>query len=308
MTPATDTPAIETQALSKQYRGRAVVDGLNLTVRRGEVFGFLGPNGAGKSTTVKMLLGLVRPSGGRLRVLGGSVHDPATRRRVGFLPEQFRFQTWMTGREFLTFHGRLSGLTARDVQARIPEVLHLVGLEGRGGENLSGYSKGMLQRVGLAQAILHRPELVFLDEPTSALDPIGRVEVREIIEGLRREGVAVFLNSHLLSEVEAVSDRVAFVNRGKVLRAGTLDELLGGADTYTVRADPATPALRMALGALGAVTEGTGGGLTLRLHPGREVAQVAPAVLGAGAHLLELTPHRPDLETLFLQLIEGENA
>ena len=302
------TLAIETQALSKRYRGRPVVDGLSLTVNRGEVFGFLGPNGAGKSTTVKMLLGLVRPSDGRLQVLGGSVHDPATRRRVGFLPEQFRFQTWMTGREFLTFHGRLSGLSGRAVAARIPEVLGLVGLEGRGHETLSGYSKGMLQRVGLAQAILHRPELVFLDEPTSALDPIGRVEVREIIEGLRRDGVAVFLNSHLLSEVEAVSDRVAFVDRGRVLRAGTLDELLGGADTYTVRAEPAGSALRAALTALGEVTEGTGGGFTLRLHPGRPVAEVAPAVLAAGSALTELTPHRPDLETVFLQLIEKERA
>lgn len=308
MTRTPYTPAIETQALSKRYRGRPVVDGLNLQVRRGEVFGFLGPNGAGKSTTVKMLLGLVRPSAGRLHVLGGSIHDPETRRKVGFLPEQFRFQSWMTGQEFLTFHGRLAGLSGRELAPRIPEVLALVGLAGRGGETLGGYSKGMLQRVGLAQAILARPELVFLDEPTSALDPIGRVEVRGIIEGLRREGVTVFLNSHLLSEVEAVSDRVAFVDGGRVLRAGSLDELLGGQSVYTLRAQPDSPELRAALAGLGEVVPGGVHGLTLSLRDPADAPRIAPAVLEAGSALLELTPHRPDLETLFLELIEGKRA
>lgn len=301
--------AIETRELCKVYRGRAVVDGLSLTVEEGEVFGFLGPNGAGKSTTVKMLLGLVHPSGGELHVLGGSPSDPAVRARLGFLPEQFRFQTWMTGEEFLRFHGRLAGMSAADLRTRVPEVLETVGLGGRGRETLGGYSKGMLQRAGLAGAILARPRLVFLDEPTSALDPIGRVEVREIIERLRAEGVAVFLNSHLLSEVEQVCDRVAFVKAGRVLRQGTLRELMGGVLPVDLRLDRLTPDLLAALARLGEVRHidtNTPGRAAVELWLEREetLPALADAVHAHGARLYALTPRRPDLETMFLELIE----
>ncbi|ADV68221.1 ABC transporter ATP-binding protein [Deinococcus maricopensis] len=297
--------AIETHELRKTYRGVNVVDGLNLTVRRGEAFGFLGPNGAGKSTTVKMLLGLVRPSGGDVRVLGGHPGARAVRAQLGFLPEQFRFQTWMTAEEFLTFHARLAGLSAHDARARIPGALERVGLAGRARQTLGSFSKGMLQRAGLAQALIHQPALVFLDEPTSALDPIGRVEVREIITALKQDGTSVFLNSHLLSEVEAVCDRVAFVNRGRVLRAGTLRELLGEGTAFVVRARPLTPALHRALEALGTVTPAVNDPDTLHvtLHDPAFAARVAPAVLSAHAELLALVPQQPDLESIFLNLI-----
>ncbi|GGJ75324.1 ABC transporter ATP-binding protein [Deinococcus aquiradiocola] len=296
------------------YRGHAVVQGLDLQVGPGEVFGFLGPNGAGKSTTVKMLLGLVLPTSGRVEVLGGSPQDPEVRRRLGFLPEQFRFQTWMTAQEFLHFHGRLAGLKADELRARIPKVLEQVGLGGRGGETLNGYSKGMLQRAGLAQAILAHPNLVFLDEPTSALDPIGRVEVREIISGLRSEGVAVFLNSHLLSEVEQVCDHVAFVKAGEVLRQGSLTGLLGGAVPVEVRVDRVTPDLLTRLGALGtveALPDAHGqAGVQVTLTRDADVPLIAQAVSALGLNLYALTPHRPDLEGLFLELIDthGEAA
>ncbi|WP_216325893.1 ABC transporter ATP-binding protein [Deinococcus aestuarii] len=301
--------AIETRELRKVYRGRAVVDGLSLTVGEGEVFGFLGPNGAGKSTTVKMLLGLVHPTGGEVRVLGGRPSDPAVRARLGFLPEQFRFQTWMTAQEFLRFHGRLAGLRADEVQARVPQVLETVGLGGRGGEAMSGYSKGMLQRAGLAAAILARPRLVFLDEPTSALDPIGRVEVREIIERLKAEGVAVFLNSHLLSEVEQVCDRVAFVKAGRVLRQGTMRDLQGGVLPVDLRVDHLSPGLLSALGEIGEVRHvdtNTPGRADVEVWLGREEAlpALADAVHAHRARLYALSPRRPDLETLFLELIE----
>ncbi|GAA0510647.1 ABC transporter ATP-binding protein [Deinococcus depolymerans] len=301
--------AIETQELRKEYRGRAVVDSLTLTVPPGEVFGFLGPNGAGKSTTVKMLLGLVHPTGGRLQVLGGSPHDPAVRARLGFLPEQFRFQTWMTAEEFLRFHGRLAGLKAADLNARIPRILETVGLGGRGSETLGGYSKGMLQRAGLAGAILARPQLVFLDEPTSALDPIGRVEVREIIEQLRGEGTAVFLNSHLLSEVEQVCDRVAFVKQGRVLQQGSMRELMGGVLPLDVRVDHLPPGLLDTLSRLGELRHtdtNTPGRADVELWLDHEdaIPAVASAVHASGARLYALTPRRPDLETLFLDLIE----
>ncbi|WP_240738422.1 ABC transporter ATP-binding protein [Deinococcus fonticola] len=299
--------AIETRELRKVYRGRAVVDGLSLTVPPGEVFGFLGPNGAGKSTTVKMLLGLVMPSGGELRVLGGSPADPAIRARLGFLPEQFRFQTWMTGQEFLNFHGRLAGMKPGELRTRVPQVLETVGLGGRGHEPLSGYSKGMLQRCGLAGAILARPSLVFLDEPTSALDPIGRVEVREIIEELRAAGVAVFLNSHLLSEVEQVCDRVAFVRQGKVQTQGTMRELMGGVVPVDIRVDELNPGLLDTLARLGEIHRqdtNTPGRADVEVWLEREdmLPAVAQAIFESGARLYALTPRRPDLETLFLEL------
>lgn len=301
--------AIQTRDLRKEYRGRAVVDGLTLTVGQGEVFGFLGPNGAGKSTTVKMLLGLVLPTGGELSVLGGTPADPAIRARLGFLPEQFRFQTWMTGEEFLHFHGRLAGLKADELRRRVPQVLETVGLGGRGRETLSGYSKGMLQRCGLAGAILAHPKLVFLDEPTSALDPIGRVEVREIIERLRAEGVSVFLNSHLLSEVEQVCDRVAFVKRGQVLQQGSMQELMGGVIPVDLRVDELSPALLDSLARLGEVRHtdrNTPGQVSAELWLQRpeQTADIARAVFESGARLYALTPRRPDLETMFLELIE----
>ena len=302
------TLAIETRQLRKVYKGRPVVQDLSLTVGPGEVFGFLGPNGAGKSTTVKMLLGLVMPTSGSVQVLGGSPQNPEVRRQLGFLPEQFRFQTWMTAREFLNFHGRLAGMSAGDLQTRIPEVLEAVGLPGRGGETLNGYSKGMLQRAGLAQAILARPKLVLLDEPTSALDPIGRVEVREIIAGLKSQGVAVFLNSHLLSEVEQVCDHVAFVQKGQVLRQGAMQQLLGGALPVEVRADRLPPGLLSELGTLGRLEplpeQGGRPGVQVELASDALVPRIAEIVSRAGVELYALTPHRTDLEALFLQLID----
>ncbi|ACO47129.2 ABC transporter ATP-binding protein [Deinococcus deserti] len=307
--PSDTGAAIETRDLRKVYRGRAVVDGLSLHVPRGEVFGFLGPNGAGKSTTVKMLLGLVLPSSGVAQVLGGRPSDPRVRARLGFLPEQFRFQTWMTAEEFLRFHGRLAGVPDPELRVRIPQVLETVGLGGRGRETLSGYSKGMLQRCGLAGALLAHPELVFLDEPTSALDPIGRVEVREIIEGLRAQGVSVFLNSHLLSEVEQVCDRVAFVKAGRVLMQGSMRELLGGVVPVTLRLGTLPAGLLDTLARLGEVRH------TDLQIPGRaevelwlaqedQLPAVADAVHASGAQLYAMTPRRPDLETLFLELNE----
>lgn len=307
--PSDTGAAIETRDLRKVYRGRAVVDGLSLQVPRGEVFGFLGPNGAGKSTTVKMLLGLVLPSGGVAQVLGGRPSDPRVRARLGFLPEQFRFQTWMTAEEFLRFHGRLAGLPDSELRVRIPQVLETVGLGGRGRETLSGYSKGMLQRCGLAGALLAHPALVFLDEPTSALDPIGRVEVREIIEGLRAQGVSVFLNSHLLSEVEQVCDRVAFVKAGRVLMQGSMRELLGGVVPVTLRLGTLPAGLLDALARLGEVRHTdlqTPGRAEVELWLAQEdqLPAVAGAVHASGAQLYAMTPRRPDLETLFLELNE----
>src|SRR5919202_4096410 len=233
---------IETRGLRKTFGAKVAVSDLTLRVPRGEVFGFLGPNGAGKSTSVKMLLGLVAPSGGEARVLGQVPGHTATLARIGFLPEHFRFHEWLQASEFLDLHGRLYGMRPEARRRRIPEVLELVGLIEHSERQLAGFSKGMLQRIGLAQALLNEPELVILDEPTSALDPFGRMLVRGIIRELKSSGVTVFLNSHLLGEVEATCDRVSFIRNGAVLRTLALHDLHAGRVRVELRVDAVTPA------------------------------------------------------------------
>ncbi len=301
------TLAIETRNLRKAYGGKIAVNGLSLEVHQGEVFGFLGPNGAGKTTTVKMLLGLVKPSSGTARILEKPVQDLGVKRQVGFLPELFRFHDWMTGEAFLRFHGQLYGMGASDLKSRIPEVLKTVGLDGRGRDRIRTYSKGMQQRIGLAQAILARPRVVFLDEPTSALDPIGRREVREIIAGLKRDGMTVFLNSHLLSEVELTCDRVAFVNKGQVVRAGKLEELTRALE-LEVRVDRLTSELRSSLETFGCVLHATFETFTLEITDEQAVPAIADTIFRSGARLYALTPKRVSLEELFVSLVEkGES-
>ncbi len=195
---------------------------LSLSVRRGEIFGFLGPNGAGKSTSIKMLLGLVKPSGGEAFVLGASAGGVEVRRKIGFLPEDFRFYPWLTAAELLALHGRLSGVPADTLRERVPALVDLVGLTPHRDKRLQDFSKGMLQRIGLAQALIHEPELIFLDEPTSGLDPMGRRLVRDIIRAQRDRGATVFLNSHILSEIEITCDEVVFIRDGEVVTSRDL--------------------------------------------------------------------------------------
>jgi ABC-2 type transport system ATP-binding protein len=218
-------PAVWASGLRKRYGHRQAVDGVSLHVDRGEVMGLLGPNGAGKTTVIKMLLGLVRPDAGEVMLLGRTAGDPLARARVGYLPELFRYQPWLTAAEVLALHVRLSG-------ARIPvqeqrACLEMVGLADRADDRVGSFSKGMQQRLGLAVALVARPEFVVLDEPTSALDPLGRVDVRDLVLSLKDRGVAVLLNSHLIGEVERVCDRVVILDQGRVAASGTLGELLG---------------------------------------------------------------------------------
>jgi len=227
--------AIVAHGLAKRYGRIDALRDLTLRVARGECLGFLGPNGAGKSTAVKMLVGLVRPTGGGAEVLGKPVGDRATRARIGYLPELFRYPDWLAAREVLAFHARLLRLT--EAAPAIDAVLGEVGLRERAGDRVGTYSKGMQQRLGLAVALLGAPEIVFLDEPTSALDPVGRSDVRALIERLRARGTTVFLNSHLLGEVERVCDRVCVVDRGRVVAEGTVDALTGAAHGVRVQLD-----------------------------------------------------------------------
>ncbi len=327
---------IETTALCKQYGALTAVDSLDLCVDAGEVFGFLGPNGAGKTTTVKMLLGLVHPTSGEARVLGCRPGDPTAMRRIGFLPEHFRFPPWLTAYNFLDLHGQLYGLGAAVRRARIPRLLDRVGLGGRARSRLGEFSKGMQQRIGLAQALLNDPALVFLDEPTSGLDPIGRYEVREIIRELRERGVTIFVNSHYLSEVEATCDRVAIVKRGRVVRAGTLESLTQGSTQIEIRAAGLTDALVAGLARWGQVVQddketrrqgdkGTGrlgennesANERITFHVSRLLLSVAgedmlPAIaeylVQGGAQIYALAPQRVSLEELFMQVMAEDAA
>jgi ABC-2 type transport system ATP-binding protein len=306
--PAAVAPAIETVGLRKEYGRKVALHGLDLTVQPGEVFGFLGPNGAGKTTTVKILLGLVQPTSGQARLFGQPAGEPTARQRVGYLPENFRFHDWLTGSALLDFHARLAGLSVKERRERIPRVLDLVGLHGRGDERIRGYSKGMTQRIGLAQALVHEPDLVLLDEPTSALDPVGRREVRDLIRGLSARGITVFLNSHLLSEVEMVCDRVAIVDHGRVVRSGRLSDLVGGIAELQVQIERVdAPALEL-LRHYGQVLGVQATTITLGVDDLEVGPQVAEALVRAGYRLYGLVPHHQSLEDVFVSLVEPTSA
>jgi len=224
--------AILLEGLTKAFRGhlsigrKVVLDGLDLAVERGEIFGLLGRNGAGKTTTIKLMLGLLRPDGGSIRLLGRPPSDPRARACLGFLPENPYFYDYLTAEEFLDFYGRLQGIPAATRRKRVADTLRRVGLEGRGRVALRKFSKGMTQRLGLAQAIQHDPELVILDEPMSGLDPIGRREVRDLILSLKAQGKTIFFSSHILQDAEMICDRVAILERGRLQSVGRMDEMV----------------------------------------------------------------------------------
>ena len=301
---AASHPAIHTVNLSKTFGKTVALAGLSMTVPRGEVFGFLGPNGAGKTTSVKLLLGLLKPSGGEAWLLGRPIGDLDTRRKIGYLPELFRYQAWLSAREVLALHCELAPLPKSSWNDEITSALETVGLTDRATDRVGTFSKGMQQRLGLAAALVGEPELVFLDEPTSALDPVGRHDVREIIRGLASRGTAVFLNSHLLSEVEQLCDRVAVVDHGRVIASGTMDELLGGT-AVKVRVSGLSPADVGKLSSFGDVDD-EGDQLTFtRLKPER-VPDLVAEIVALGGRVYEVAPRHQTLEDRFLQLLEEE--
>ena len=307
--------AIETVGLRKEYGRKVAVANLSLAVPVGEVFGFLGPNGAGKSTTVKMLVGLVRPSAGRGTLLGAPLGNTAARQRLGFLPELFRFHEWLRAEEFLDVHASFYGLPGAQRGRRIADALQLVGLEARAHDALRTFSKGMLQRIGIAQALIGEPELVILDEPTSALDPIGRRDVRDVIRRLHARGTTIFLNSHLLSEVEMVCDRVAIMDRGRVVRQGRLADLISGVLEAEVRLAAPVPGLldllatRWQVSTL-PVSGESGGHLILRVAIDDEIdlPDLADTIVRGGGRLVALVPRQRTLEDLFVQSVETRDG
>ena len=298
--------AVRTEELAKRYGKITALAGLTMSIPTGNVFGFLGPNGAGKTTAVKLLLGLSRPSSGEGWVLGAPLSDGAAHRKarakVGYLPELFRYQQWLSAREVLRVHCELIGLDRSAWDAEINEALAIVGLAVRADDRVGGYSKGMQQRLGLGVALLGRPALVLLDEPTSALDPVGRHDVREIIRALKDRGTTVFLNSHLLSEVEQVCDRVAIVDHGRVIQVGTLDELLGG-DAVRVRATGLENGGSDALRAFGEL-QLEGEWLVVRGIKADRVPDLVRTIVECGGRVHAVEPRHESLEDRFLSLLE----
>jgi len=301
--------AIEILGLEKTYmvgywrkRPKRALEPLHLTVEQGEIFGFRGPNGAGKTTTLKMLMGLVFPTAGSARILGKEWTDPKVKAQIGFLPEQPYFYDYLTAHELLDYYGQLSGVPAKDRKPGIDETLERVGLTDIKGVQLRKFSKGMLQRVGIAQAILHNPRLVFLDEPMSGLDPLGRREVRDLILQLQQEGKTVFFSTHILSDAEALCDRVAIIHQGELRGVGAVEELTKSVQgkVEVVWQGTQVPASMKALGAEFHVT-----GETVRAVVSENQQDAAIDVLRRERlRLISITPLRTSLESYFVEKLQ----
>lgn len=279
--------AVNIQNLTKVFpvpfrrRKLVAVRNLSLEVAPGQVYGLLGPNGSGKSTTLKIVLGLVKPTSGRTEIFGQSSELVESRDQVGFLPENPYFYKYLTGEETLRFYGRICGLKNRGIEDRVKELLELVGLQNAADRRLGGYSKGMLQRIGLAQALIQRPRLVVLDEPTAGVDPAGSREIRDLILNLKNEGITVLLSSHLLAQVQEICDRVGILARGELVREGKLDELISIENQHEVIIEDATPEM---------------------------LAEIEAAVRKSGARLVESRRPQTTLERLFLSATEETNS
>jgi ABC-2 type transport system ATP-binding protein len=300
--------AITAEHLSKTFRigfwGRKVraVQDLSLEVRRGEIFGLLGPNGAGKTTTLKLLLGFVRPTSGRAFVSRAPAGSLAARRRLGYLPENPALYEYLTGVEYLRFAGQLSGLSRKESCKRADGLLDRVGLAGRADRAIRRFSKGMVQRLGLAQALIADPETVILDEPMSGLDPIGRKDVRDLILSLRAEGRTVLFSTHILSDVEAICDRVGIIADGRLTDCGALSSLLSpGVRSVELVARGMAPSLIERFQKAGATVLERDDGVVLTFSSEPEAQEAVRAIASAGATLVSLLPHRETLETLFVQ-------
>jgi ABC-2 type transport system ATP-binding protein len=302
--------AIVASGLTKIYRsrwsGRVVraVEDLSLTVRRGTTYGLLGPNGAGKTTFVKMLMSAVHPTSGTALIFGRNAAEPSARRPIGYLPENHRFPTYFTGLGMLDFYAALSGMDSVSRARRIPELLKLVGLDQWGPVRIGKYSKGMLQRLGLAQAIIHSPQLLILDEPSDGVDPVGRRQIREILRGLEDKGVTIFINSHLLQEVELFCEEVAILRKGRLILTGRVADLTKGKG-YRLTAADVPDALRDQL-ANTSTLNATRNGFVDFLFPDRDKVNDAIDLLRAGHCPIEsLEPTTSTLEEVFVKAVEG---
>lgn len=305
------SPIIDISGLHKTYvsgfRRRHVnaLRGVDLTVPSGEVLGILGPNGAGKTTLLKILLGIVHPSAGEARLFGQPAGDPTARQRLGYLPENHRFPTYLTARQTLDIYGRLADLPQKDRNERIPRLLEEVGLASWENTRVGKFSKGMMQRLGLAQALLNQPEIVVLDEPTDGVDPVGRRDIRDRLRALKRAGTTVVINSHLLSEIELVCDRVLIMNKGSIIRSGTVDEVARQGTGWRVEVDrlPENFDATMAKARL----EESGRILIVEDGLPTTLNSLIDDLRQSGSQILGIERHRASLEAGFIDLITSED-
>ena len=308
------TPIIEVKGLRKLYSSSfgkpkiTALDGIDFQVQEGEMFGLLGPNGAGKTTTVKILLGLTHATEGSATVCGLPVRDPESRRRVGYLPEGHKIPNYLTARQALNIFGRMSGMETSDIKARIPVLLERVGLLQWADVRIKKFSKGMTQRLGLCCALIHSPRVLLLDEPTDGVDPVGRREIRDLLREEAKTGVAVLLNSHLLSEIELTCDRVAMLRKGKVAAFGRVEELTRKSATYKMVASPVDENLVAAFQEKGAGVERVNGHLVLSVTDVQHLNALVDQLRARGGMLSELTPVRSTLEDVFVDLVRAEEA
>jgi ABC-2 type transport system ATP-binding protein len=305
--------AIETAGLTKIYRSRfrgreiRAVSDVSLRVQEGIKFGLLGANGAGKTTFVKMLLSAVHPTTGSARLFGLDAERPEGRRPIGYLPENHRFPTYLTGQGMLRFYGALSGLAPAELRERIPEMIEMVGLAGWERVRIKKYSKGMLQRLGLAQALLHRPRLLILDEPTDGVDPLGRRQIRDVLNRLLGTGVTIFINSHLLSEVESFCDEVAIIDKGRLALQGKVRELIAGRG-YSLTARQVADKLRDLLRSLCAAMEFTGGDLRMQFASIDALNQAIDVIRQAGGLIENVQSSVTTLEDVFIRTTQRAAA
>ncbi|MGE5449944.1 MAG: ABC transporter ATP-binding protein [Methanomassiliicoccales archaeon] len=295
---------IQAENLSKYYGDNRACSDICLSLEDGQVFGLLGPNGAGKSTLIKMLVGLVHPTSGQAMLNGLPVANPRARVQMGYLPELFRFYDWLTGKELLQAYARVYGLPVKEQRTMIEQALELVGLKGRENDRIGNYSKGMQQRLGLAGAIVHRPRVVFLDEPTSALDPRGRMEVREIISRLHQDGTTIFVNSHLLSEVELTCTHLAFIKKGQVIAQGPTKQFLTSHHQVTVEATNISPSLLERWYQEERVIEAGQDRLVLHFDGESQVPELVAELVKTGAQVYRVEGQSLGLESVFLDLTE----
>ncbi|TBL80885.1 ABC transporter ATP-binding protein [Paenibacillus thalictri] len=306
---------IEAHGLSKDYGNGRGCRGITLTVGTGEAFGFLGPNGAGKSTFVKMLVGLIRPTGGHATIMGEPIGSIEARRHIGYLPELYRYQEWLSGAEVVQLHAKLCGIGPAVAAKRVPELLDRVGIGLRGRDRVKHYSKGMQQRLGLACAIVNDPKLVFLDEPASALDPIGRMEVRNLLHELRKQGTTIFLNSHLLEDVELLCDRVALLNNGNILQTGTVSDVLQEKTRWHLRVGGLTPFLLawlqdmaaspIAVALLSVPAGSDSVWLEAELEDDEQIGWLNSLIIEQGMTLYEVKPAKTRLNEWFMSAVSG---
>ena len=308
------TTLIEVSGLRKLYSSSfgkpkiKALDGIDFTVREGEMFGLLGPNGAGKTTTVKILLGLTHATTGTASVCGLPVKNPESRRRVGYLPEGHKIPNYLTARQALTIFGRMSGMEPSAIKSRIPLLLERVRLTDWTDVRIKKFSKGMTQRLGLACAMIHSPEVLLLDEPTDGVDPVGRREIRDLLRDEAKNGVAVLLNSHLLSEIELTCDRVAVLRKGKVAAFGSVEELTRKTATYKMVASPLDENLVTSFRDTGAGVERVNGHVVLSVSDLNHLNALVDRARANGSVLSELTPVRSTLEDVFVDLIRAEEV